>query len=192
MSTGAKKHQAYPLLGRLLLVCALSLSTGGCQLPAGRLPAQSLSGIHRSLRPADTSTNLQEQIVYSEWQKAHAEVLGGDYPAAIARLKELARRDPTNLEVKLFLADTLLAAGSPAEALTILAQVELSAPQDARVHHLLGLAWDALGEPRRALYHHEKAILLDPANEVYLACYEQLAEALSPPSGHSPAPPAQP
>lgn len=192
MANGSKNDRYSVQALGLFVVCLAGLSTLGCSAFPVFSQVDAVNPFKLPAGHKGRPTLSDQEAFVRQWEAAQAEVLRGDYPAALNRLRELARRRPQDIEVQLFLADTLLAAGSPREALTVLAQAEKRAPNDARVHHLLGLCWDALGDPSQALFHHERALLLEPQDEVYLACYELLVLRSTSPGAFAPVPKENP
>jgi arylsulfatase A-like enzyme len=87
-----------------------------------------------------------------------------DLEDAVRAYRELARLDPANPLVNLRLADALLRAGRPREAVPFFQKVVAGGPRTADAHVGLATAWaafDRLGDARRVL---EEARQLDPAN----------------------------
>lgn len=168
----AKKFLAWWALFAVLLM----LVTTGCST----LRRQTHSPPKRSLLPFAASTSQafkdDNAAFAAEWVAAQRDLSAGNPAAACERLRTLVARRPQDIETRLLFCDALLAAGQPAEALAALQPLESRFENDPRLHHLLGLVYEHLGLTAQALVHHEKALLLDPDNEVYLACYEGLIE----------------
>ena len=86
----------------------------------------------------------------------------------------------SHLEARLFLADLLLTENRTAEAWRTLEPALASHPGDDRVQALAGLIQECLGNSAGAVSYYERAVELDPDNEVYWACYESALNAENP------------
>lgn len=164
---------AIRLLAAAMLLTSLLSASGCCGLKTSQ---DARTFALRSILPATKTPTAPEKdsLFVAEWSAAEKDLAQGHAAQACERLRKLAGRYPAEVELQLFLADALLAAGRPAEALEVLRPLETRFAGDARLQHLLGLAYEHLGLIPQALAHHERAVLLEPGNEIYLACYETL------------------
>ena len=78
------------------------------------------------------------------------------------------------------MAESLLAADRPDEAIAFLQPAVVGHPDDARVHHLMGMLLDATGQRADALGFYEQAARLQPGNDVYQVSYQALADSDEP------------
>jgi len=90
-------------------------------------------------------------------------------------LGRILARSPDHFEVRLLLAEALLADNRPSEAITCLEPALADHPTDARAHHLMGSLLDSIGHKAKALVYYEQAMTLQPNDEVYAVCYQALA-----------------
>jgi arylsulfatase A-like enzyme len=87
-----------------------------------------------------------------------------DLPAAIAAYREIAARDPANPLVNLRLADALLRAGRPRDAVPFFRKVIAGGPRTADAHVGLATCFAAQGHLADARRVLEDARRLDPGN----------------------------
>ena len=79
--------------------------------------------------------------IHSLVQRAHAALDAGDFAAAVRLFEQAHNVAPDNAEVSRGLLVSYLQAGRPDLAIPIGKQAAEKAPQDATIHHWLGLAY---------------------------------------------------
>ena len=123
----------------------------------------------------------REEIAYYEEIKAHNKyakidpnsgvsynALGelfqrkGHYPFAKELYVEAIGKDPTLSEAHHNLGVITLYEENYKDAQTHLTRAHALSPNDARIHHHLGLSYDGLGQHQAALQSFDKALVLDP------------------------------
>jgi Flp pilus assembly protein TadD len=90
----------------------------------------------------------------------------GNYDEAIAALRHSVALDPTHLEGRVILGWTLHLAEQPTVAMEVLQQAVIRAPDDVSALNALGIVYLVKGNLSQAVDTHERAIALDPKNEI--------------------------
>ncbi len=104
-------------------------------------------------------------VLGDQWQAvARFAVRVAEWPLAIAAMRRFVARKPDDLERILQLADILANAGRIADAISLLAPLVTTAPQDARLHHLMGTAYLQMGDTEQGLHHLHAAARIWPAS----------------------------
>jgi len=98
-------------------------------------------------------------------------MLAGEYAAAVSIYREMVKELPENAGLRLNLAVALEKAGQPSAAIPELERITKSAPP---AWFLLGLAYQQLNQPAKAIAPLRNAVRLDPKN---MAALLELADA---------------
>lgn len=92
----------------------------------------------------------------------------GDVAGCEAVLKTLLQRNPGDRQARRLLADVCLERSDLAGAEAHLRALLESDPEDAQSHHSLGLLLEEADLPEESLWHLDRAVALDPHNELYV------------------------
>lgn len=169
-----------PAVAAILLV-----SSFGCvaaRPPATPLPLSQPN--KAAVNAAPQSSHKRDAIVRDFEQRRDTAQLGaaldrwkqGDSAAAQELLEQLLRRNPNHVEGRRALADLCAARPDPAAATEHLLYLIERHPDDAQAHHSLGLAFESLHRQAEAATHFERAVTLEPANELYQLSLEGCRE----------------
>jgi tetratricopeptide (TPR) repeat protein len=107
-------------------------------------------------------------------QRAKQATLAGDYVTAVKLYRELVVALPANPGLRMNLGLTLEKSGQPAAAIPELERVTKAEPNFAAAWFLLGLAYQQLGQPKKAIIPLRKSVGLDDTN---LDAHFELADA---------------
>jgi Flp pilus assembly protein TadD len=135
----------------------------------------------RKQRNLAAAQRFDQKRDWAELEAAQARWAEGDLDGCAETLRHLLARNPDHLEARLLMAEALLAANRPKEAIPLLEPAVAAHPNDARVHHLMGMLLDGAGQRVDASGLYEQAASLEPDNEVYRVSYETLATSDEPP-----------
>jgi len=169
----------------LLLMMALGFA--GCAGVKPSIPLEEEASQTRRERNAEVARDFDKRRDFAEYQAAHSRWVEGDHTGCLERLQTILARNPDHLDARLLLADVLMVENKPQEAIEALQPALDAHPRDARVQYSMGLLWDSLGRHGDAQACYERAVKLEPANEVYQVSFE---EAVSGVSQQTPIPPA--
>lgn len=115
----------------------------------------------------------------TELKAAVACYLAGRSFEAIKRLEGFIREHPNNFYAVYYLGTFLAATGRYSDALLYLTKASRLRPEDPSVHLKLGLTHGLLGAMPQAIYHIQRAHILDPENNwilMHLALAKKQAE----------------
>jgi len=162
----------------LLALAALMIT--GCQ-SLGPSSAKS-EGVSekRKQRSEAAAQRFDAKRDWAEFEAAQSRWAEGDLDGCTETLNRLLARNPGHLEARLLMAESLLAANRPHEAVPYLEPALAEHPDDARLHHLMGMLLDATGQRADALVFLDQAAALEPHNEVYQVSYQTLAASDEP------------
>lgn len=186
----------------LWLLAALAFLPGCTALPwstpapvqtdGGALPAA------RHTRSAGVDHDMQQERDVAELRAAQTRFDEGDLTGCRQILAGVVERRPQNRPARLLLAETYLAGNEPKEAQTLLEATLKENPNDAEVHHMLGLTLDVQGRSTEAKQHYARAAELAPANDAFQVSYQSAirpvapATAVAPPRREAQSPQPQP
>ncbi len=159
-------------LAWLLVLAAAAVS--GCASMKAFVPPEDVSEERRQ-RSEAAARRFGRRHDAAQFADAQARYRAGDFRGCAQVVERLLARNADHREARLLMAEVLLAEDRPGEAVAHLETTLADHPSDARVHHLMGLALDAMGQQADALVYYERAARLQPNDEVYTASYETLA-----------------
>lgn len=167
--------------GRSACVLALAVvMITGCQSLESLTAKPEGISQKRKQRNLAATQRFDRKRDWADLEAAQARCDEGDLDGCTETLERLLARDPDHLEARLLMAEALLAANRPDEALPFLEPALAGHADDARVHHLMGMLLDATGQRGDALVFYEQAARLQPGNEVYQVSYQALARSDEP------------
>lgn len=164
-----------------LTVWCLTVALWACQ-----------TGDKRDARNTVRSGRVDRAAVYAVYHRGLRAEFQGDREAAIRAYQEAAALAPTSAHIHIRLAELLLTAGKPEEAVQVLVPLLERRPDAAEAHLTLGHAYERAGQYAEALAQFTATTELDPRNiaawkrmtAIYLSihddrnaarCLEQLA-----------------
>jgi len=115
------------------------------------------------------------------YQAALARWRAGDSVASESLLMRLLQRNDQHREARLLLADLYVATNKPNAAEEQLRLLIRRMPNDAQVHHSLGLLLESTGRTEEAVTHLQKAAELAPDNELYALSHDATRESFRSP-----------
>lgn len=118
-----------------------------------------------------TRSEAQYAAALSSWQH-------GDSETAREILETMVAREPENGEARRLLADLLLEMGEPQLAENHLRLLISQNDVDDAAHYALGLLLENSGRESEALSHLQRAVELDPENELFGMTADALGESL--------------
>lgn len=154
----------------------------GCAGPNRLKPIIENAAPERSERERELIDSFSKRRDEAQYQSALQSWEAGDRNGCRELIEKLLERNPKHKEARQLLADLYLEAGSPEEAKKLLAQLLAEFPNDAQIHHSLGMLHESMSDDEAALRHLNRAVELDPENELYQMCHET---ALATQSGNS-------
>ncbi|MGH9665852.1 MAG: tetratricopeptide repeat protein, partial [Bryobacteraceae bacterium] len=111
-----------------------------------------------------TASLAQDDTLAAQSRAAKGALIAGRYSEAAKLYRELAASLPDNPGPRLSLAVALERGGHPAEAVPELDRVIRAQPESFPAWFLLGLAYQQLGQPEKAIAPLRKAVVLDGSN----------------------------
>ncbi|MFH1920456.1 MAG: tetratricopeptide repeat protein, partial [Planctomycetota bacterium] len=130
----------------------------------------------RQARTQEAVGRFAEQRSRAELEAAWGLFEQGDFDSSTETLMRFLDRSPDDVEARLLLAESLLAADRASEGISYLEPAMASRPNDARLHHMMGLLMDSMGRSEEARTHYERANALEPGNEVYAVSFQAIVE----------------
>lgn len=157
----------------------LALVTLGCTSAERRAaPAGNAAGPAESAAPnvAAALRHYERQLVAKHSDNLHQRQYdtalrywqSGDAARCQAVLEQIVRDNPHHRDAALLLAELHLWNQQPQRALETLEPLRTARADDASLNHTLGLVHEALGRTTMARAYYQRAVELDPSNEVYL------------------------
>lgn len=123
------------------------------------------------MSPAETIQVYDQRRAEALYQAACTRWQDGDATTCEQNLVKLLEFQPNHRAGRLMLADLFLATGRTPAAEQLLEQLLATNPNDAQVHHSMGLLYDSIGRADKSLSHLEKSVQLAPENKLYsLTC----------------------
>jgi tetratricopeptide (TPR) repeat protein len=107
-----------------------------------------------ALKFAPRDPHLQEQLLSSLYQAR-------DYPAALAVVDELLRKDPASAQLNFMKGDILLTTQETEKAIPYFKSALKGEPKLMPAHHALGRAYMLAGQPAAAIPHLLAAVPMD-------------------------------
>ena len=171
---------ARSLRGLLWLTPILSAVVGCAGVPFARpiIDAVSSEGIteQRQQRNTEFVQQFEQNRDFAEFESARAEWLRDDPAKCEQSLKRILARNPTHRDSLLLTAELYLAENRLDDAFRH-GQLAMEAhPEDAQVQYTMGLLLDATGQSGDALVYYERAVQLEPENELYAVGYRTALE----------------
>ncbi len=159
------------LCGLLWFAPILSAVVGCAGMPFARpiIDAVSSDGIteRREQRNTEFVQQFEQNRDFAEFEAARAEWLRDDTTKCEQSLKRILTRNPAHRDALLLTAELCLVENRPDDALRH-GRLALEAhPENAQVQYTMGLLLDAAGRSADALPYYERAVQLEPDNELY-------------------------
>jgi Tfp pilus assembly protein PilF len=177
-----------PRLLRLTVCCLAILSLAGCSaMRTWRTKAEETDvGRLREQRREEVVHGFERRRVMAQLQAARERADQGDPEAAEEILHGILERDPSVVAARVQLAELYWAHEELAEAEQQLRKAVELAPEQAELHHLLGVLLDAQGNEAEANVELIRAVELEPDNKLYRMTAESAGITnLPPPSTRS-------
>jgi Flp pilus assembly protein TadD len=162
------------------IVATGSLSMGCSSISKSPLDTEDVRA-QRAKRHEQVVAEFEARRDATQYQAALARIRCGDVDEARVILESVLKRNADYLPARLALAEILLEANQPEQALEHAQFVVERAPQEAAPRHVVGLILEAAGRTDEALAHFQQATDLEPANEVYRLSFQTTAEAIAGP-----------
>ena len=118
-------------------------------------------------------TNRTKQI--AQLKAAIARWTEGDVEGCEASLRQLLQRNPRYKDAGIALAD-LLTHKEDLKAAEELIRKLLADFDDPQIHHSLALLLETTGRSNEAVFHFQRAVELEPQNELYTLSLEAMLE----------------
>ncbi|NOZ25270.1 MAG: tetratricopeptide repeat protein [Nitrospirae bacterium] len=83
---------------------------------------------------------------------------------SIEKLREAARKEPEDLNIRIMLGNLLMDAGRLEEAIEVYEEILKTSPENSDVRVDLGTCYRNSGDPERAAAEYQKALRYDPGN----------------------------
>jgi tetratricopeptide (TPR) repeat protein len=163
------------VLVRALCVTFIAMTTalvgcaGGFQLWK---PVVENAAVERTERERDMIEDFSQRRDDAQYQAALQSWASGDPRSCRELIEKVLERNPKHKEARQLMADLYLDEGSQEAAKEILDQLLIEFPNDAPIHHSLGLLYEAMNNSDASLRHLGRAVELEPENELYRICYD--------------------
>jgi len=156
------------------LMVVLSL---GCLGP--QLPAQTIDNItqERKRRSEEAARMFEARRDFAEFQAALSRWNQRDVRGCAEGLQRLLQRNPTHRDARLLQTEIHLTENRLPQAHRQIERALLDHPNDARVQYTAGLVLDAMGQHSEGLAYYQRAVRLEPSNELYAVGYQKASEA---------------
>jgi len=109
--------------------------------------------------------NAQYLAALQNWES-------GDPRGCKELVDKLLARNSKHKEARQLLADLHLEQGDYQAAKAVLDQLLTDFPNDAHIHHSLGLLFETMNDVDASLRHLHRAVELEPENEFYQVCFD--------------------
>ena len=130
------------------------------------------AAVERTERERELVEDFSQRRDYAQYQAALQSWESGDPRNCREQIEKVLERNPNHKEARQLLADLHLDEGSQDAAKRILEQLLIEFPNDAQIHHSLGMLHEAMNNTDTSLRHLSRAVELDPDNELYRICYD--------------------
>jgi tetratricopeptide (TPR) repeat protein len=170
-------HQLLRLAAALVPLTLFSLGCAAMQhgpTVLSRYPSHPPAASRSVPRPDEYASAQQydERRDEMQFQLAEARWRRNDMAACQQSLEEIVARNPEHRGAHLRLAELCLLKNKPAKALPLLQRFCREHRDDAEAHHLLGLAFEALGKQEQSVAAYQRAVKLDPEEVLYRTSLE--------------------
>ncbi len=156
------------------------LLPSGCASVTERAGTSEDVHANRKAREAQVLRDFEARRDAAQHQAAIGRLQCGDVAEARKTLDTILARNPAFLPARLSLAELLLDANEPAQALDQARFVLERAPNDPAARHVEGLILEALGRSDEALASFQLALDGEPENEVYRLSFQTAAQTIVP------------
>ncbi len=185
VSRGTSLAWSALLIAAALLGGCATMSDSTKSAPAQTKPAPAQAKSAATSPPANSKP--REEIV-RDFEKKRDQM---QFEAALARWKEhdpqgcreainrLLARDPQHHDALLLLADVNLVDQRPQDSLPAIEKLARQYPDNAEVHHALGMLLEASNRPADALGYYRRAVELQPKNKLYALSLQSGPPAMS-------------
>lgn len=129
----------------------------------------------RERRARETARSFDHQRDQVQFQAAVSRWEQGDADGCREALARLLERNPDHLESRLMLCELCLINHDAQQAHKYLEEALAGHPNNPQVLHTMGLWLEATGKASQAAVYYERAVQLDPHNEVYRMSHEAVA-----------------
>ncbi|MFH1265409.1 MAG: tetratricopeptide repeat protein [Planctomycetota bacterium] len=150
----------------------MTVLTAGCASWTAFIPKTEDISKKRQARTQEAVGRFDEQRSRAELEAAWGLFEQRDFDSSTETLMRFLDRSPDDVEARLLLAESLLAAGRASEGISYLEPAMALRPNDARLHHMMGLLMDVTGQSRDAAVFYRQATKLEPDNDVYTVSYQ--------------------
>jgi tetratricopeptide (TPR) repeat protein len=160
------------------MILLLAAAIAGCAAPGraiGRHGSEALAA--KGVQPVAAASVFDERREEMQFQLAEARWRRNEVEACRATLEEIVAHNPSHRGAHLRLAELYLLRHQPCLALSLMQRFCRAHESDAAAHHLLGLAYDALGHANRALAAYDMAAELDPTDPILRTSLENAVAA---------------
>jgi predicted Zn-dependent protease len=156
----------------LMIVLGALAATSGCAGLQAPKPKTHNIEKDQTLRKEEVTEQFEQKRDFAQFEAAMGRWRVGDAKGCREQIEKLLARNPGHVEGGLMLAELMLLEDNPAAAMSRVKQTLEEHPENARAQHTMGLLLDAQGQTVEAQAYFQKAIELDPKNEVYTLSYE--------------------
>lgn len=154
----------------LLNLIALSaiIAAPGCASTVVQPAAKTVDvAPHRKQRKDEVIAQFETRRNDAQYKAAVQSWERGDKAGCHIALEQLLFRAPDHQAARMLFADLLVADGKLERARKELTQVLQQAPHHAPAHHAMGLVLESMQQSRGAVTHYERAVELEPNNELF-------------------------
>jgi tetratricopeptide (TPR) repeat protein len=158
----------------------LVLAMVGCAAPTGSKLSRRLDPQKPradQAQPLAAASDMDPRRDEMQFQLAEARWRRNDLAACQQSLEEIVSRNPGHRGAHLRLAELYLLRNQSYQALSLMRRFCRTNREDAEAHHLLGLAYEAIGQNDRALAAYDVAASLDPEDPILRRSLEDAVAA---------------
>jgi Flp pilus assembly protein TadD len=166
-------------VGRAAIIIVVATLFSGCTSITKRVGTDEDVHERRNARDEEITRDFEARRDMAQHQAAITRLRHNDVATARAMLETILARNPEYLPSRLALAELLLDANQPEEALQHAQFVVERAPRDGAARHVEGLIFETLGRSDEALASFQQAVDGAPDNELYRLSFETSAEAIA-------------
>lgn len=158
-----------------VLVLSFALICGGCASLPAKSPVSEDIAEQRKSRQQKVVAEFATRRDEAQLKAAMARWTEGDEEGCETSLRQLLTRNPRNKDAGIALAD-LLTHKEDWKAAEELFRRLLADLDDPQIHHSLALLLDATDRCNEAVFHFQRAVELEPQNELYALSLEAMFE----------------
>lgn len=158
------------------LVLLLLVASLGCQAAQKFKLPKNEEVARREAREAEATRRFEQRRQAIQMEVAVDAWKAGNLDRCEEVLVRLVDLDPENCRARLMLAELYLLRDQPEQSSEQMQRLTEKFPDHAHVWHMLGLAEEAQGNQQAALASYEKALQLEPENELLQASYTAAVE----------------